>query len=1062
MTDVPEPSAAVERRIVSVLFADLVGFTPLSERLDPEDVATVQDAYFASVRETVQRYGGVLEKFIGDAAMAVFGVPRAHDDDAERAVRAGLALIGAVERLGARLGLEPGELQLRVGVNSGEVVHATSGPDAGRVTGDTVNTAARFQAAADPGTVLIGELTALAVAEAIETESRGGIELKGKAQPVPAWRATTVRAHPSREEALGRLRAPMLGRDGELGRLRTTAERCAVQASAHRLTVIAPPGVGKSRLLTEFAAGSSMPVRRARVRPQGTAPYETVAQLFDTDALARLPGALADAGVPAARASVVEAEVRGLLSSGSAASGSTGTADLATERDLRFDAWLEALDLLAGGASVWLVEDVHWAGADLLAFLDRAGFAPGPHGRLVIATARPSLLETAPEWCAGDRLELAPLPATDAAALVTALVGDALPAELVATAVERSDGTPLFIEELIRTWVSVGTLTPVGDGGPWRLTVQPDAVPMPQTVQAIYAAQLDDLPPDARTVARRGAVAGRRIPVRALEALEVGDAATGVDALRRRAFVAGPTDDPVTGAAYAYRHALLRDAGYASLARAERARLHLAMASWLETVAGERVDVVAEAIAEHLADALEARPALASGLPEPAELAARAAAWYERAAEAALGLSAHEAAERLFGRALQLTDAEEARLDRARRRLRRGEVLAASADLAAGIGELEVALEEFGDDAAGVARAAYALGRAYMQQIRFPEAEALTAATLARLEGSPATLLARLHALHAWAVGAQGRSEGVVEEAAAAELVARESGDRVLELEVLEHAGAARDEVDVATPADWERIEELARDLGRWPQVASAARVRAVYLAAEDPAAALPGLARAIEVASAHGLREQAGWAEYSRAEALWLLDRCDEATSAGLRALEVAERFAYERLAFRTYVILLAMAAERRDAQVVDRWERWWAIAEPHFPAVYSAYAVVLHAAIGAWCAQARDEPPAEPDASVVDAIIPMINPHYLAAAETVIGTWASVGRGDLVAAAADRWRPIALDADATPLLRATAALARAHAGDPAAAREAAELAASIPAPWWERRALGVASGRT
>ena len=168
MATPPEPvpmatRASVERRIVTVLFADLVGFTPLSERLDAEEVAAVQDAYFAAVRETVERYGGVLEKFIGDAAMAVFGAPHGRQDDAERAVRAGLALIAAIEQLGARLGLATGDLQLRVGVNSGEVVHATDGPDAGRVTGDTVNTAARLQAAARPNAVLVGpqaELTA--------------------------------------------------------------------------------------------------------------------------------------------------------------------------------------------------------------------------------------------------------------------------------------------------------------------------------------------------------------------------------------------------------------------------------------------------------------------------------------------------------------------------------------------------------------------------------------------------------------------------------------------------------------------------------------------------------------------------------------------------------------------------------------------------------------------------------------------------------------------------------------------------------------------------------------
>ena len=200
--------APVERRIVTVLFADLVGFTPLSERLDPEDVAAIQDAYFAAVRETVARHGGRLEKFIGDAAMAVFGLPRGRDDDAERAVRGGLALVGAVERLGAQLGLDEGELRLRVGIESGEVVAAESGPDEGRVTGDTVNTAARLQAAAPPGEVLLGEGASLAVAAAVELESQPPLSLKGKARPVRRAVARAIRHEPSRESAMGALRSP--------------------------------------------------------------------------------------------------------------------------------------------------------------------------------------------------------------------------------------------------------------------------------------------------------------------------------------------------------------------------------------------------------------------------------------------------------------------------------------------------------------------------------------------------------------------------------------------------------------------------------------------------------------------------------------------------------------------------------------------------------------------------------------------------------------------------------------------------------------------------------------
>src|SRR5438876_2729547 len=195
---------ALERKIVTVLFADLVGFTSLSEGLDPEDVSTVQDAYFAAVRETVGRYGGRLEKFIGDAAMAVFGVPVGRDDDAERAVRAGLALTSAIEQVGAGFGLAEGALRLRVGVNTGEAaVHPEAAFEEGMVTGDAVNVAARLQAAAPPGGVVIGEATALAVADVIELEPLGPLQLKGKSEGVPARRAVGVLPERSRDRAMG-------------------------------------------------------------------------------------------------------------------------------------------------------------------------------------------------------------------------------------------------------------------------------------------------------------------------------------------------------------------------------------------------------------------------------------------------------------------------------------------------------------------------------------------------------------------------------------------------------------------------------------------------------------------------------------------------------------------------------------------------------------------------------------------------------------------------------------------------------------------------------------------
>lgn len=1043
-----------------MLFADVVGFTSLSERLDPEDVATIQDAYFAATRETVDRYGGVVEKFIGDAAMAAFGAPRARDDDAERAVRAGLALISAIDQIAARLGLEPGELQLRVGVNTGEVVHATSGPDTGRVTGDTVNTAARLQAAARPGTVLIGELTALTVAEAIETRGIGAVELKGKAEPMRVWEAVGARSQPSREAALGALRAPMVGRSTELRGLTEALARVRRERASDRLLIVAPPGVGKSRLLAEFVAAADGTKLLARVRPQGTAPYEAVAQLF-LAASGDLAAALARVGVAPGRVAVIEAEVGRLLEPGRLAAG-VGN-DLPAERETRFVAWVEALDALAPSVSAWLVEDVHWAGGDLLAFLDFAGQATTRNGRLVVATARPSLLELSPVWCEVMRLDLEPLPAADARELVHALVGKALPEELVAVIADRADGTPLFIEELLRTWASVGTLVHEGDA--WRLAVEPDEVTLPRTVQAIYAAQLDDLPPDARLVARRGAVSGRRVPLSAFPALELDDQRHGLDVLRRRALLTESFDDPITGASYAYRHALLRDAGYASLARVERTRLHVSVARWLEDVAGERVNAVAEAIGEHYSLALESLPALAGpDLPTAATLASDAAGWYERAAEAAVILPAFDAARRLFSRSIELT-AEEAPLDRARRRLRLGETLAASADLDIGIAELEAACEVLATAPEEGARYGYgslALARAYMQQIRFPEATDITQQAIDQLAGSaPDPLLARLHALHAWSVAANGGVDGVLAEIDAAWAVACEAGDPSLELDILEYRCMTRDELDLAGHEDWALFAERARALERWQQVALASRVLAMYTAFSDPRAALGPLAEAIDVAAAHGLTEQEGWGEYARCETLWLLGEWDAALEAGFRALDLGERFAYERLAHRTFLVVLQIAAQRGDASVAERWDRWWAVAQPHFPSNPSSYGRVNRGAYLVWLAQATGRPAPLPSPDLVDAIIPGSNPHFVGAVETIIRAWLDAGRRDLALAAAKRWAQHAADGSGTQLMRSSAALIDAWlTGSAESARVAADLAASLPAPFWESRAHAAARG--
>jgi class 3 adenylate cyclase/tetratricopeptide (TPR) repeat protein len=1066
MADRTEPvvgarPASVERRIVTVLFADLVGFTPLSERLDAEDIATVQDAYFAGVRETIARYGGVLEKFIGDAAMAVFGIPRARDDDADCAVRAGLALIGSVEQLGARLGLEPGELQLRVGINSGEVVHATDGPNAGRVTGDTVNTAARLQVAARPNAVLLGELTALAVEEAVDLDDAQPVTLKGKAEPVRARAARGIRPLPSRDEAMRGLRAPILGRDHELARLEAVA--------TGRITIVAPPGVGKSRLLAELAARLTARggrVLRTRVRPQATDPYEPVADLLRaagaTDALT---AALLEAGMPPGRATVVEAEVAELLGTGPGRATSLG--DVAEERERRFASWIDALDALTGKQrAAWIVEDVHWAGADLLAFLARAA----THGRAVVyASARPAILDVAAAWTAeGERLDLGPLPAADGAALIRALIGEALPDTIVDAITERSDGNPLFIEELLRTWVSVGTL--VREGGRWSLAVAPEAVTLPPTVQAIYAAQLDDLPADARLVARRASVIGRRFAEAALGPLELEHSQEGLTGLRHRALIDGPQADAVSGSVYAYRHALLRDAGYASLARAERARLHLALARWMEETAGDGADAIAEAIGGHHAAVLESLPALVSpGGPERATIAADAAAWLTRGAERALSLAAHDRAIELLEWAIGITPPDD-ELRIAERRLRLGEVMAPVADLDRGIAEIRAALDGFGrhlpDARTEYLRAAHALGSALMQQISFDEASDVTASALAAVAPADDAATARVLALHAFADAARGERDGVLDALARAEAIGAAIGDPELDLDLMAYRSSIAGDRDDVEPTDPSRLEGAARTLGRWRLVAGALRMHASELGRAHPRDALPVLEAAEEVCRTHGLSEQLGWTRYAQAETRFTLGEWDEANRLGLEAIGLAERFAYVRVAFRTWMILLPIAAARGDASLLPRFDRWWAEAVIHLPATRSPYAEVLQAARSRWLPAARREEAPPIPASVVAATERFdANPHSLDALATIAAAWLHGPEPQLEAARTLRDHLRAEDDPAWPLVGSTARLVAAWVaaaqGDASAANrlagEAAELAAAVDAPWWRLRALEV-----
>jgi class 3 adenylate cyclase/tetratricopeptide (TPR) repeat protein len=1048
---------AVERRIVTVLFADLVGFTSLSESLDAEDVSIIQDAYFEAVRETIGRHGGELEKFVGDAAMAVFGAPRTAEDDAERAVSAGLALVAAVERLSVEVGLGEGALRLRVGVNSGEAVYGEATAERGPVTGDTVNVAARLQAAGEPGSVLVGAVTALAVGELAELEPLAPLELKGKAEVVRAWRVVGLHPERSRERALGGLDAPLIGREAELERL-----LAGLGTGRSPILVVAPPGVGKSRLLAELAS-VAQPARatvlRAQLRPDVLFPFEAVAQLVRDAGFDGSADRLRRAGLSEARSEVVAGALSAVLSP------ATDRVHAAPdERDQLFGAWIDGLDALTSEAPpLWLVEDVHWASRDLLAFLSRS--AERERDRLVVATARPSVLEIAPEWCETvDVFHLPPLPETDVATLVHALVGPVLPAELVAAVAARSGGNALFVEELLRMWIGTGVL--VREAGAWRLAALPQEVGLPPTVQAIYAAQLDDLEPSVRSGARRASVAGRRFPLEALEALGVSDPATAVDGLVRRALVGEPREDAALGATVRFRHALLRDTAYAGLSRADRSALHLRLAEWLADRPEEVVPSLSEAVARHFAAALDNAPALAATLGGRSrdEVRLEAAAWFERAAVVAGGVAAWESARTLAERALELTSDDEP-LSRARRH----EQLAQGAEHSAGVVEADthareaLALYRAVEDREGISSAALLLGRLLYAQTRFAEAERLADELLSETREDRDAATVRLLVMRAQAaLGGRDAYEAAGRDLELALEIAQELDDAELELTVLELATPLREERGDRDPG-WGDLERAARRERRWPAVVNALRARAGDHIDDDPAVVADLLAPAAALAEAHGLVEQTAWCDYVLAEAGLSGGRWDEALESGLRSIAVGEKRGFSRLVYRNWFVLLPIAAARGSEDLLWR-------ARPAFPAwgergpSDSTYARIVVTAAQLRLAASGLDRPFVPEVEWTLPSFELVHagPSWLAGLETIVEAWLAAGEREGAAEALGRMRA---SLEARPTSRLTAAVEALLCGrlaleqgdtveGVAQARRSLGLL-GCGAPWWRAKAI-------
>jgi class 3 adenylate cyclase len=504
--DPPAAPALIERKVVSVIFCDLVGFTAESDAADPEDVRARIRPYHRQLKHEIEGFGGTVEKFIGDAVMAVFGAPVAHEDDAERAVRAGLRVLEAIERLNA----ERPELQLRVrvGINTGEVVvDRDARPERGEgiVVGDVVNTAARLQAAAPVGGIAVGELTYRRTRRIFEYEQLEPVPVKGKAKPLAIWRPLAGRARFGTD--LTRTHAtPLVGRGSELARLRAAFQQAAGERSVRMVTLVGEPGIGKSRLVLELSSRLERRPEMIRWRQGRCLPYgegitfwalgeivKTHAGVFETDSPERAAEKLEAVLPEVEERAWLRARLLPLLG-----------VDLGqpASREESFAAWQRFLESIAAdGPAVVAVEDLHWADSALLDFLAHVVAVSTGVPLLVLCTARPELFERYPAWGApspnAETIKLLPLSDEEAASLVQALLTRDIDEHVRRAILERAGGNPLYAEELVR-FIAEGGLNGRGGG-----------VAFPDSLQALITARLDTLTQEQKSLLLDAAVVGR-------------------------------------------------------------------------------------------------------------------------------------------------------------------------------------------------------------------------------------------------------------------------------------------------------------------------------------------------------------------------------------------------------------------------------------------------------------------------------------------------------------------------------------------------------------------------
>jgi len=681
--------AATERRLVTILFCDLVGFTTLSERLDPERVRALLTSYFDRCRGVVEGFGGEVDKFTGDAITVFWGAKRTEPDDAERAVRAGLELVEEVLALGEETGIDG--LQLRVGVNTGEAAVGPGGNEKGLVLGDVVNTAARLQAIAEPGTVVVGDTTKRLTDGAIAYQDLGLLDLKGKEETVRGWKALRVESARRGRGRTDGIEPPFVGRQYELRMLKELLAVTGEERRARLVSIVGDAGIGKSRLAWEFQKyvdgivetvywheGRSPAYRDGvtlRALSEMVRQRAGIGELEDQEkARLRLRTAVTEYVPNADERRWIEPRLAGLLGLDPMPAGDRAELYAAIRTFIQ--------RISDRGTVVLVLEDFHWADDGLIEFIEELVDRSPNHPILVLSLARPELLERAESWGGGrpnlTSLNLGPISESAMRELVEGTV-TGLDPMLVNEIVDRAAGVPLYAVEMIRMLATDGTLVATGDG---KFRAQSDVITIavPDSLQAVVGARIDRLEPDLRELLKNAAVLGQSFTVEGLGVV-TGESPEEVDDQLARlvaAEVLRYENDPRSPerGQYKFVQSLIREVAYSRLTLAERKERHLAVADYFESIGEVELATV---VASHLFDAFRADPEA----PDAQELAARGRQALVRAAHRAADLHSHRQVLRLAARAAAMATSDE----------ERGELEMLKAWAARGLGDMEGAIE---------------------------------------------------------------------------------------------------------------------------------------------------------------------------------------------------------------------------------------------------------------------------------------------------------------------------------------------------------------------------------